>query len=94
MVRREPQGPGQVSIARRLAPRRLTADLEVVVFYIEPTASITDARLEIGGVPFRCGQRQVNVDQLVIEVLTRGVEQPRELAEKLPGLPSGIGAGD
>ena len=48
--------------------------LEVVVFYIEPTASITDARLEFGSVPFRCGQRQVNVDQLVIEVLTRGIE--------------------
>ena len=45
--------------------------LEVVVFYVEPTASITDARLEIGGVPFRCGQRQVNVDQLVVEVLRR-----------------------
>ena len=41
---------------------------------IEPATGITDARPEIGGVPFRCGQRQVNVDQLVIEVLTRGVE--------------------
>ena len=68
--------------------------LEVVVFYIEPTASITDARPEVGGVSFRCGQRQVNVDQLVVEVLTRGVEQPRELAEKLPGLAPGIGPGD
>jgi hypothetical protein len=68
--------------------------LEVVVLYIESAASITDARLEISGMPYRCGQRQVDVDQLVVEVLTRRVEQPRQLAEKLPGLPSGIGASD
>jgi hypothetical protein len=55
--------------------------LEVVILYVEPTAGIEHTGLEPGGVPFRGGQREVDVDELVIEVLPCRVKQPGQLAK-------------